>query len=238
MIVIPAIDIINGKPVRLYQGDYVKSQQVAESILDTALAFEKAGAKRIHMIDLDGAKQGKRINHEYIVEVCRNVNVPVEVGGGIRNMDDVDFYLDNGVSKVILGTSAIQDQTFLKEAISKYKDRIIVGMDCKNGYVMVEGWLKASEISYLDFAKQLEEIGVSEIIFTDISKDGTLMGPNLEMLQALKDATSMKIIASGGIKDLTHIKQLSDMNLFGCITGKAIYSETLDLTQAIQEGEL
>lgn len=238
MIVIPAIDIINGKPVRLYQGDYAKSQQVAESILDTALAFEKAGAKRIHMIDLDGAKQGKRINHEYIVEVCRNVNVPVEVGGGIRNMEDVDFYLNNGVSKVILGTSAIQDQTFLKEAISKYKDRIIVGMDCKNGYVMVEGWLKASEISYLDFVKQLEEIGVSEIIFTDISKDGTLMGPNLEMLQALKDATSMKIIASGGIKDLSHIKQLSDMNLFGCITGKAIYSETLDLTQAIQEGEL
>ncbi len=238
MIVIPAIDIIDGKPVRLYQGDYSKSQQVAESILDTALAFEKAGAKRIHMIDLDGAKQGKRINHESIIEVCRNVKVTVEVGGGIRNIEDVDFYLNNGVSKVILGTSAIQDQTFLKEAIQKYHDRIIVGMDCKNGYVMVEGWLKASQISYLDFAKQLEEMYVSEIIFTDISKDGTLMGPNVQMLQSLQDTVSMHIIASGGIKDLSHIQQLRDMKLFGCITGKAIYSETLDLKEAIQEGEL
>ncbi len=238
MIVIPAIDIINGKPVRLYQGDYAKSEQVAESILDTALAFEKAGAKRIHMIDLDGAKQGKRINHESIIEVCKNVHVPVEVGGGIRCMDDVDFYLTNGVSKIILGTSAIQDQAFLKETISKYPDQIIVGMDCKDGFVMVEGWLKASQISYLEFAKQLEQMQVSEIIFTDISKDGTLMGPNIQMLQALKDSVSLKIIASGGIKDMTHIKQLNEMHLFGCITGKAIYSKTLDLKQAIQEGEL
>ena len=238
MIVIPAIDIIDGKPVRLYQGDYAQSTQVAESILDTAIMFNKDGAEMIHMIDLDGAKVGQRVNAEHILEVCQKVNIPVEVGGGIRNMDDVDYYLQNGVSRVILGTSAIQDQSFLQEAVNKYGKQIVVGMDCKNGKVMVEGWLKESDMDYLSFAKKLESIGVSEIIFTDISKDGTLLGPNTEMLKALQDTVQMNIIASGGIKDISHIQILRDMNLFGCITGKAIYSRTLDLKEAIKEAKL
>ncbi len=238
MIIIPAIDIIDGKPVRLYQGDYNQSQQVAESILDTALAFERDGAELIHMIDLDGAKKGSKENATHIIEVANTVKVPVEVGGGIRCMEAVDYYLQNGVTRVILGTSAIKDQAFLQEAVNKYGDQIVVGMDCKNGKVMVEGWLQESDMDYLTFAKKLESMNVSEIIFTDISKDGTLLGPNVDMLQRLQDTTNMHIIASGGIKDISHIKVLRDMDLYGCITGKAIYAKTLDLKVAIKEAKL
>lgn len=237
MIILPAIDMIDGSPVRLYQGDYSKKEIVADSVIDTAKAFEMSGAEYIHMVDLDGAKTGKKENARWIVEVSKNVHVPIEVGGGIRTMDDISYYLENGVSRVILGTSAINDPELLKQAVEKYGEKIAVGMDCKNGYAMSEGWLMKSQLYYLDFAKHLEEIGVKNIIFTDISKDGTLSGPNIEMLKKLTETVRIDITASGGIRDLSHIQQLAQLHLYGAITGKAIYAGTMDLKEAIRAGK-
>lgn len=237
MIILPAIDIIDSKPVRLYQGNYDLKETVAESVLDTAKSFEKSGAEYIHIVDLDGAKSGKRENEKIILEVAKNVSTPIEFGGGIRTMEDISFYLENGVSRVILGTAAINNPHLLKEAINKYGDKISVGMDCKDGYAMAQGWLESSDLYYIDFAKKLEEIGVKNIIFTDISKDGTLSGPNVDMLENLKKAVNIDITASGGIRDITHIETLAKMNLYGTIIGKAIYTGTIDLKEAIQCGK-
>ncbi len=237
MIILPAIDMIDGKPVRLYQGDYDQKEIVAESVLQTAKQFAECGAQYIHMVDLDGAKTGKKENARIIVDVAHAVNVPIEVGGGIRTMDDISYYLENGISRVILGTAAIHNPSLLQEALQKYGKQIAVGLDCRDGYAMGQGWLEKSELYYLDFAKTLEKMGVKNIIFTDISKDGTLTGPNLEMLQKLKETVGIDITASGGIHTLSDIEALTKMGLYGAITGKAIYAGTLDLKQAIQTGE-
>ncbi|MCH4206730.1 MAG: 1-(5-phosphoribosyl)-5-[(5-phosphoribosylamino)methylideneamino]imidazole-4-carboxamide isomerase [Solobacterium sp.] len=237
MIIFPAIDIISGQPVRLYQGDYAKKEIVAESVLDTALKFQSEGAEWIHLVDLDGAKAGVRKNADLIIETARKLKIPVEVGGGIRTMEDVEYYLNHGVKRVILGTAAISDQFFLKQALKQYHDAIAVGMDCHNGMVSGSGWLEDSSIYYLDFAKQMQQLGVSTLIFTDISKDGTLAGPNLEMLEQLKQAVTCNITASGGIHNLSDIKALVKLGVYGAITGKAMYAGTLNLKQAIREGK-
>ena len=195
MILLPAIDIIDQAPVRLYQGDYHQKEIVGQSVLEIAKEFEAMKAQYLHMVDLDGAKSGKLENASLICETAQSVSIPVEVGGGIRSMDTVDFYLTSGVSRVILGTAALEDPAFLKDALKKYGEKIAVGIDCKDGKVCGSGWLVQSNIDYLDFAKKMESYGVKTIIFTDISKDGTLAGPNLEMLKKLKDAVSIQIIA-------------------------------------------
>lgn len=237
MIILPAIDIIDTKPVRLYQGDYNKKESVADSVLECAKSFESNGAEYIHIVDLDGAKSGKRENEKVILEVVKNVSTPIEVGGGIRTMEDISFYLDNGISRVILGTAAINNPTLLQEALNQYGEKISVGMDCKDGYAMAQGWLEGSDLYYIDFAKKLESMGVKNIIFTDISKDGTLSGPNVEMLDNLSKAVNIDITASGGIRDITHIETLSKMHLYGTIIGKAIYTGTISLKEAIQCGK-
>lgn len=236
MIILPAIDIIGGKPVRLYQGDYSQKEIVADSVLDTALKFAREGAEYLHMVDLDGAKAGKRVNHELIAETAQSVSVPVEVGGGIRTMEDIAWYLEHGISRVILGTAAMHDEHLLKEAVQRYGKKIAVGMDCKNGYAMGEGWLESSQLYYLDFARKLEQEGVSNIIFTDISRDGTLTGPNLSMLKKLSETVSIDITASGGIHNMEDIEKLADMDLYGAITGKGVYAGTIDLKEAIRAG--
>lgn len=233
MIILPAIDIINQQPVRLYQGDYDKKEVVGASILEIAQSFEKQGARYLHMVDLDGAKEGKRINQEIICEVARTLNIPVEIGGGIRSMESISQYLDHGVDRVILGTSAIEDESLLREALAAYGERIAIGLDCKDGFVCTRGWLTTSEKDYIEFSKHLETLGVKTIIFTDISKDGTLLGPNIEMLKALQAAVSMNIIASGGIRDVEHIQQLANLHLYGAISGKAMYAGTLTLEDAL-----
>lgn len=240
MIIIPAIDIIDGKPVRLYQGDYNKKEIVAEDILETAKKFESLGAEYIHLVDLDGAKKGELVNGEVIIKVANSVNVPVEVGGGIRTFETIKYLIDNGVSRVILGTSAMEDEELVKKAIAAYKDKIAVGIDCKDGYACGRGWLEKSSLYYIDFAKKLKELGVETVIVTDISKDGTLEGPNVEMLKKLKDEVDINITASGGIRDIKNIKDLNDMDIYGAITGKAIYAETLSLEDAIKlsKGEI
>lgn len=234
MIILPAIDIIDGKPVRLYQGDYYKKEIVADDVFETAKSFEDMGAEYIHLVDLDGAKSGSNQNHELVIEIANMLKIPVELGGGIRSFDTIKYLLDNGVSRVILGTIALEDEELLKEAVKVYDEKIAVGIDCKDGKVYGRGWLAGSDLDYVDFAKRMEELDVKNIIVTDISKDGTLEGPNLEMLKKLKEAVSINITASGGIRDIDNIKDLMNINLYGAITGKAIYAKTLSLGEAIK----
>lgn len=234
MIILPAIDIIDGKPVRLYQGDYNKKEIVADDIFETAKSFERAGAEYVHLVDLDGAKSGGNENHELVIKITKELNIPVELGGGIRSMDTIKYLLENGVSRVILGTIAIEDENLLKTAVNKYGEKIAVGIDCKDGKVYGRGWLEGSNLDYLDFAKKMEKIGVKNIIVTDISKDGTLQGANVEMLKKLKATVNIDITASGGVSDLNNIKELMKIDLYGAITGKAIYAGTLSLEEAIR----
>ena len=233
MIMLPAIDIIDRKPVRLYQGDYAQKEIVGSSVMELAKNFEQSGAEYIHLVDLDGAKEGKRVNHEIILETAHALDVPVEVGGGIRTMAQIESYLENGIDRVILGTSAMEDPQLLQDALRRYGERIAVGIDCRDGLVYGRGWLEASELHYITFAKQLEEMGVQTVIVTDISKDGTLSGPNTDMLAALKEQSGMRIIASGGIRSIEDIAALKQLGLYGAITGKAMYHGTLDLKAAI-----
>lgn len=234
MIILPAIDILQGECVRLFKGEYGTARKVASDPYETIKDFERSGANFIHLVDLDGAKQGKKTNADLFVNLAKTVSVPLELGGGIRDMETVEFYLDSGISRVILGSAALNDKEFLKRAVDKYKEKISVGIDAKDGFVSTSGWLETSNVNYLDFAKEMEKIGVCNIIFTDISKDGTLQGPNLEMLKMLKDNTSVDITASGGVKDLDDIKALKNMDLYGAIAGRSIYDGTLDLKEAIK----
>lgn len=233
MIILPAIDIIDGKPVRLYQGDYSRKEIVADDIFKTAKSFEDAGAEYIHLVDLDGAKEGSNKNHELVIKLAKTLNIPVELGGGIRSFETISYLIDNGVSRVILGTVAIEDEELLRKAVDIYKEKIAVGIDCKDGKLCGRGWLEKSDLDYVDFAKKMEKIGIKNIIVTDISKDGTLMGPNVDMLKKLKESVNINITASGGISNIEDIKELKKIDLYGAITGKAIYAKTLSLKEAI-----
>lgn len=234
MIILPAIDIIDGKPVRLYKGDYSKKEIVADDVISTAKKFEEIGSDWVHLVDLDGAKEKEPKNIELILEVANSIKTPVEVGGGIRTLETIKRYVDGGIQRVILGTVAIENENLLKDAIRLYGDKIAVGIDCKYEYVCVNGWLSKSKIHYIEFAKKLESLGIKNIIVTDISKDGTLEGPNLEMLEKLKREVNIDITASGGIKDIKDIKRLNELNIYGAITGKGIYAKTLNLKESIK----
>jgi len=233
MIILPAIDIKEGQCVRLTKGDFATAEKVAEDPLKTALSFQEAGAEWIHMVDLDGAKEGSLINSPVFLEVARKTGLKVELGGGIRTMESIDYYLDQGISRVIIGSAAIADQELVKAAVKKYGDRIAVGIDARNGNVSGDGWLTDSGVFYLDLAKKMEAAGVKYIIFTDISKDGTLSGPNLEQLGRIREATDCRIIASGGIHTMKDIAALKEMGLYGAICGKSIYKGTLSLKEAV-----
>lgn len=235
MIILPAIDLKGGKCVRLYKGDFNKTEVVAESALETALSFKEAGAEFIHMVDLDGALKGTGVNYEIVSEIVKKVNVPVELGGGIRDMETIDFLINIGLSRVILGTAALNNPELVKNAVKKYGDKIAVGIDAKDGFVAVDGWINVSKVNYIDFAKEMEKVEVKTIIFTDISKDGTLQGPNLEQLGEIQNSVSCDIVASGGIKNLEDLKNINKMGIYGAITGKAIYSGNINLKEAIAE---
>ncbi|MFL0250372.1 1-(5-phosphoribosyl)-5-[(5-phosphoribosylamino)methylideneamino]imidazole-4-carboxamide isomerase [Clostridium neuense] len=234
MIILPAIDIREGKCVRLYKGIFEKSEIVAESPVKTAKSFEEAGAEYIHVVDLDGALKGEVVNIKAVKNIVKNVKVPIELGGGVRTIETIDKLIEIGVKRVILGTAALNDKIFVKEAVRKYDDKIAVGIDAKDGFVAVNGWLDISKVNYIEFAKLMEYIGVKNIILTDISKDGTLEGPNFSMLQRLKESVKCNITASGGIKSIDDILKLNDMNLYGTIVGKAIYSGNVNLKKAIK----
>lgn len=234
MIIFPAIDLKDGKCVRLYQGKMESSEVVGKDAVETALGFKNAGAEYLHMVDLDGAVKGSLQNIDVVLSVIKEVDIPVELGGGIRDLETIDTIIEKGISRVILGTAALNNPKMVKEAIKKYGEKIAVGIDAKDGLVAVDGWLSVSKVNYIDFAKEMESIGVKTIIFTDISKDGTLQGPNLEQLFKIKNSASCNIIASGGIKDISDLKAINEMNIYGAITGKAIYSGNIDLKEAIE----
>lgn len=233
MIILPAIDIKDGQCVRLTKGDFATVEKVAEDPLKTARAFEEAGAEWIHMVDLDGAKEGSLRNSGVFLNVVQNTGLKVELGGGIRTLKSIDYYMDQGISRVIIGSAAISDPGLVKAAVKKYGERVAVGIDARNGMASGGGWLNDSGINYLDLAKSMEDIGVRYIIYTDISKDGTLSGPNLEQLGKINEAVSCYIIASGGIHTMKDIIDLKAMGLYGAICGKSIYKGTLSLIEAI-----
>ncbi len=234
MIILPAIDIQNRQCVRLVKGDFDTAHTVADDPLETAAAFRRAGAEWIHMVDLDGARTGNRVNADIFLAVAAESGLKVELGGGIRSLDTLEYYLSGGISRCILGSAALKDPEFIRQAVKLYGDRIAVGIDAVNGLVAAEGWLEVSQVSYLELARRMEDIGVRTLIFTDISKDGTLSGPNLEQLETLDRTVSCSVIASGGIRERRDIEQLRDRRLYGAICGKSLYSGTLDLAEAIQ----
>lgn len=233
MIIFPAIDIMDGKPVRLYKGDFSTVHQVASDALETSIDFVKSGAEWIHMVDLDGSLKKERVNSETFITVARETPLKVEVGGGIRTMGDIDFYVNKGISRVILGSVALKNPELVREAVKEFGDRIAVGIDAKKGYVATEGWTEGSDVYFTDLAKRMEDIGVKTIIFTDISKDGTLSGPNIKQLVEINNAVSCDITASGGVTDLNDIIALRNEGLYGAICGKSLYDGTLALMDAI-----
>lgn len=237
MIIFPAIDIKDGSCVRLFKGDFGTAEKVAEDPLETARSFESQGARWLHMVDLDGAKDAIPRNAEIFLKVARDTSLKVEVGGGIRSMETVETYLSGGVQRVILGSAAVKNPELVRTAVREYGDRIVVGIDTKNGMAAVEGWLDASTAYYLDLAKAMEDAGVRTIIYTDISKDGTLSGPNLNELAAINQAVSCQIVASGGISCLEDILALKKLELYGAICGKSLYKGTLDLGEAIRAAD-
>lgn len=235
MIIIPAIDLKDGKCVRLYKGEFSKMETVSVDPLKTALQFKNEGAEFIHIVDLDGALKGSLRNLSVIEEIVKEVGLPVELGGGIRSMDTIEKLITSGISRVILGTAALKNTELVVEAVRTYGSSIAVGIDVRDEYVAVQGWLETSAINYLEFAKKMEGIGVATLIVTDISRDGTLEGTNIEMMENIKKSTGLNLIASGGVKSLEDIKLLKQLDIYGVITGKALYSGNLRLTEAISE---
>ncbi len=233
MIIFPAIDILNGQCVRLIQGDYNQEKIYSNSPIDMAKKWEAKGAEFIHIVDLDGAKTGDSINKKVILDIAKTVNIPVQVGGGIRSLDIISTYLENGVNRVIIGTAAINDPAFLKAAVEKYGDKIAVSLDARNGYVATDGWTDTSDVAALDLVKQLEDIGVKTIVYTDIAKDGMLQGPNLQEQQTINEATSMNVIASGGVTTKEDVENLQSLNMYGTIIGKALYDGKLDFKSLV-----
>lgn len=234
MIIFPAIDIIDSKPVRLFKGDFATAEQVAEDALQTAEGFVKAGATWVHMVDLDGSLQKKRVNHLTFVDVANQTSLKVEIGGGIRTLEDIDFYANHNISRVILGSVALKNPELVREAVKEFGNLIAVGIDAKHGFVATEGWTESSSTHFIDLARQMEDMGVKTIIYTDISKDGTLSGPNIEQLVELNNAVSCDITASGGVTNIDDIIALRNEGLYGAICGKSIYKGTLDLKEAVE----
>lgn len=240
MIILPAIDIKDGNCVRLFKGDFSTVEKVASDYLETAKGFEAAGAEWIHMVDLDGAKEGRPVNTKIYTDVAEKTGLKVELGGGIRSLETIDEYLRMGISRVILGSVALKNPKLVKEAIDKFgSEKIVVGIDAMNGMVATEGWLEESDVNYIQLANIMIKFGVKYFIFTDISKDGTLSGVNAEQLKALAEGTDEQcnIIASGGVHTIEDIKICKAMNLYGTICGKSIYKGTLDLREAIAVAE-
>ncbi len=235
MKIFPAIDLFEGKAVRLYKGDYNQMTVYSDNPVEIALDFKAQGAKNLHLVDLEGAKTGGTPNLEKIKEIISATNLFTEVGGGIRSMEVVDKYLSSGVSRVILGTSAVTDQEFLKKAVAKYGEKIAVGVDVKDNMVAIKGWTEKSSYDLDSFCKLLTDIGVKVIICTDISKDGAMQGANHQMYEELQNKFDLKVIASGGVSSLEDIERLTKNGAYGAIIGKAYYTGAIKIKDAIEK---
>lgn len=234
MRIYPAIDIKDGKCVRLFKGQFSDVTVYGGSPAETAKKWESLGGEFIHVVDLDGALRGHGVNAEKIKEICQSVNVPVQTGGGIRTMEDIESRLACGIDRVIIGTKAVSDSEFVKKAVDRYGRQIVIGIDAKDGMVAIEGWEKTSGFTAVEFAKKMVSVGVQTIVYTDISTDGTLAGPNVAAMAEMASAVDADIIASGGVGSLDHIKSLVPTGVEGVIVGKALYTDKINLTEAIK----
>ena len=234
MKIFPAIDLYGGKAVRLFKGDYSKMTVYSENPLEVARDLEQKGAEFIHLVDLEGAKDGTTPNFETVKSIAENTRLFTEIGGGIRSMETVEKYLGAGVDRVILGTAAVENQDFLNAAVNKYGEKIAVGVDIKDGFVAVKGWTEASSYSCFDFCEKMRETGVKTLICTDISKDGAMQGTNRELYRELAEKFDIDIVASGGVSTLDDIKALKKLGLYGAIIGKAYYIGAIDLKEALE----
>lgn len=237
MKIFPAIDLYDGKAVRLYKGNYDEMTVYSENPIEIARDFERSGAEYIHMVDLEGAKDGTTPNINIVSQVARETSLRVEIGGGIRSLETLDKYFAAGVYRAILGTAAVTDEAFLKSAVAKYGERIAVGADIKDGMVAIKGWLEKSEYTTDAFFEKMCKLGVKTIICTDISKDGAMKGTNRELYKSLSEKYSIDIIASGGVSSTEDVAALAEMNLYGAIIGKAYYIGAIDLKEAIKISE-
>lgn len=230
----PAIDMRGGNCVRLLQGDYNKETIYGDSPFDMARSFAADGAEWIHMVDLDGAKDGKRVNDRFVIEAAQKLSVKIQIGGGIRSEEDILHYLDNGVDRVIIGSIAVSKPEFAMDMIKKYGGKIAIGIDAKNGYVATHGWLDTSEQRAIDLGKRFADAGAETFIFTDIATDGTLSGPNIEAVCQMAEVTGKNVIASGGVSSLEDLKALaSEKGISGAIVGKALYENRFTLKEAL-----
>ena len=234
MIIYPAIDIKDGKCVRLVQGDFNDVTIYSENPVKMALKWEEAGAKYLHVVDLDGAKYGSAKNLEVISRITSKLEIPVQLGGGIRTIDAIEKVFNKGICRVILGTSAVKNPELVKKALSQYGDKIIIGIDAKNGAVAINGWENTSDFNAIQFALKMEEMGAETFIYTDISRDGMLAGPNLKAMTKMIEAVNVDVIASGGVSKIQDIVDLKKTGVSGVIIGKALYTKNIDLKQAIQ----
>ena len=234
MYIFPAIDLYEGKAVRLFKGDYAQMTIYSENPAEIAADFAASGAKHLHLVDLEGAKYGTTPNLKTIEKILTVSGLFTEVGGGIRSMEVVDRYLSAGVDRVILGTAAVNDPDFLHRAVGKYGEKIAVGVDIKDGMVAIKGWTEKSALDAFTFCHDLQKLGVTTVICTDISKDGAMMGANHELYSRLMDELSMQIVASGGVSSIDDVKRLADMKMYGAIIGKAYYTGAISLKEAIE----
>ena len=234
MNIFPAIDLYEGAAVRLFKGDYNQMTVYDKNPLNIAKKFEECGAEYLHMVDLEGAKTGLTPNLETIENIVKNTSLFVELGGGIRSMETVDKYLSIGVSRVILGTAAITDEAFLDEAIAKYGEKIAVGVDIKDGYVAIKGWTEKSGFECFEFCEKMQNIGISTLICTDISKDGAMMGTNHDLYKKLSERFGMNIIASGGVSSMEDVVKLLALDIYGAIIGKDYYTGAINIKEAVE----
>lgn len=234
MILFPAIDLYDHKVVRLLKGDYEKMTVYSDDPLATAKNIESMGGKWLHLVDLEGAKDGITPNFDVVSAIAKETGLKVEIGGGIRSFETIEKYLNAGVQRVILGTKAVKDPGFLKEAVSKWGDKIAVGVDAKNGKAAVNGWMDVLDIDMFDFLQDIKEMGVKTAIVTDISKDGAMKGTNLPLYERLSKLSGIDITASGGVSTLDDLKALKDMDIYGAILGKAMYNGAIVLSEALE----
>lgn len=234
----PAIDMRGGKCVRLLQGDYDKETVYGDSPFDMAAQFANDGAEWIHMVDLDGAKDGRRVNDRFVIEAAKKLpNVNIQIGGGIRTEADIVHYLENEVDRVIIGSIAVNNPKFAIEMIKKYGEKIAIGIDAKNGFVATHGWLETSEVKATELGKRFAEAGAETFIFTDIATDGMLSGPNIDAVCEMAEVTGKNVIASGGVSSLDDLKELAEAQIIsGAIIGKALYEKRFTLKEALKEG--
>lgn len=232
MIIYPAIDIKGGKCVRLIKGDMNKETQYGNPV-DVAKRWQNEGARYIHVVDLDAAIQGNFSNRDTVKEILNNVNIPIQMGGGIRTLEDIDERLALGINRVIIGTAAYKNPALVKEASIRYPGKIVVGIDANEGGIAVSGWIEKTSVSPVEFALKMKDIGIDTVIFTDISKDGMLSGPNVEWTKEMVEKTGLNIIASGGISSLTDIKAVKEAGVSGVIVGKALYNGNFSLNEAV-----